>query len=105
MDEFFAGAIDSEEVSDDVAGAAQKPEGVHKHFLDIIYNQLEVDAYSCTLVASFGALSNTYDKIVPYQLMRDTLAKMLRDGKFTPKSGAELKYGVKYAVEAFNAAF
>jgi hypothetical protein len=68
-----------ETVMDEMAGAL--PE-VHKKFVDIIYNQLEVDPYSCTIVATYGALSNLTGKIVPYSVMRGTLDRMIRDGKF-----------------------
>lgn len=86
--------------SEEVAGGI--PE-VHKKFLDIIYNQLEVDPYACTVVATYGALSNLTGKIVPYQVMRDTLAKMAKDGKFRKGFGASLDDGTAYALADFNA--
>jgi len=101
-DEFFAGAIDSEEPQDDTAGSIGGVSGVHKKFLDIIYNQKNVDNYACTVVATYGALSNTTGIIIPYPVMIGTIARMRKDRTFRDKFGASLDDGTRYALEDFN---
>lgn len=101
--EIVGGATEDEGTEDDTAGASETPKGVHKQFLDIIYNQLECDPYACTVVATYGALSNTTGKIVPYSVMRATLKRMAIDGKFRHGFGASLEDGVTYALQDFNA--
>lgn len=64
------------------AGASQVPKGIRKKFVDVLYNQLEIDPYACTLVATFTALSNMTGKVVPYSVMRAALKKISDDGKF-----------------------
>lgn len=104
--EFVEGAIESEEESEDILlGTGEFEKGVWKVFNDVIYNQNEVDAYSCTVVATYTALSNLTGKTVPYSLMRRTLERMRLDGKFKDGVGAYLKDGVKYALEDWNATF
>lgn len=78
---------------------------IKKYFKDYLYNQLVVDSSSCTLVSTFTALSNKYDVEVPYEVMREALEAMRRDGKFTNGVGAYLKDGVDYALDAFNRKF
>jgi len=104
--EFVDGAIESEEESEDVLlGVGEVEKGVWKVFNDVIYNQNEVDAYSCTVVATYTALSNLTGKTVPYSLMNSTLSRMRKDGKFKDGVGAYLKDGVKYALEDWNEKF
>ena len=98
--EIYPGATEDEEETE--AGAQEVEKTVSKSFRDIIYSQNEIDPYSCTVVATYTALSNKTGKIVPYDLMRKTLARMEKDGKFRKGFGAKLSDGVKYALEDYN---
>lgn len=54
--EFTDGATDCE-VEEDL-GAQSVEKAVRKQFLDILYDQTNVNAYGCTVVATYTALSN-----------------------------------------------
>ena len=71
----------------------------------IKYNQLKVDPYSCTVVATYGCLSNMANKVVGYDTMIGTLDRMKKDGKFRSWSGAKLSDGMSYALSDFNAVY
>lgn len=101
--EIYPGATD-EETEDDL-GAQTVEKTVSKSFRDIIYDQTQVDPYSCTVVATYTAISNKTGKIVSYDLMRNTLERMENDGKFRKGFGAKLSDGVKYALEDYNREF
>lgn len=100
--EFVNGAVEEEVDKDEEVAGWDWEKGVFKMFNDIIYNQLEVNPYSCTVVATYTALSNLTGKSVPYSLMLATLERMRKDGKFTENVGAYLKDGVEYALADFN---
>lgn len=97
------GATDWEAEED--VWSVEVEKGIWKQFAWIEYNQTEVDAYSCTVVSTFTALSNLTWKTVDYALMRETLAKMEKAGKFRKGFWASLKNGVEYSVMEWNAKF
>ena len=97
------GALDEE--IEQPLGADEVPKGIRKCYNDFLYDQTQIDAYSCTVVATYTALSNLSEKAVPYSLMKKSLDRMAKDGKFKPGFGALLSDGVKYALEDFNAEF
>lgn len=98
-------AVDTEFFTwEDDAGAIVE-KGVRKQFKDALYNQLEVDPYSCTVVATATAITNLTGKIIPYSLMKKALDNMKKDGKFTSGYGAALRDWVNYMVMAFNEEF
>lgn len=73
------------------------------------YNQLKVDPYACTIVATYSALTDRMKDqngiitaTVPYSVMIGTLERMVKDGKFRHGFGANLADGVRYATEDFN---
>jgi hypothetical protein len=55
------------------------------------YDQLKVDPYACTIVATYSALTDRMKDengiitaTVPYEVMIKTLERMKNDGVFTP---------------------
>lgn len=101
--EIYAGAADEDAEAD--LGAQSVEKTVAKQFREILYDQTQVNAYGCTVVATYTALSNLTGKIVPYSVMRATISKMIKDGKFRNQFGAKLSDGVQYALEDFNREF
>ena len=87
------------------AGDQTVPAGIYKTGGDILLNQLEVDPCSCFLVACYGALADMTGNIPTPALMKQTLARLKADGKFTPWLGWQMTDGAQYACEDFNKAF
>ena len=76
--------------------------GVFKAFKEKKYNQINIDPYSCFLVAPFQAISNFTENDISYDLMKNTFDKLRKDSKFTPKVGGKISDGMEYAVRAYN---
>lgn len=102
-EDFPLGAVDEDTEAE--FGAQEVEKTVEKKFLDLIYDQTQVNPYGCTVVATYTALSNLTGKVVPYSVMRATVERMKKDGKFRDGFGAKLSDGVEYALADFNKEF
>lgn len=98
------GAIE-EKATDEVAGALEVPKVIIRAPMPeniIMYNQLNVDPYACTIVATFTAISNLlnvrFSYQISYQNMINVLNNMKADGKFTSKVGAYLQDAIDYSL-------
>lgn len=71
----------------------------------IMFNQLDINRYACTYVASLTALCNMTRKILPLQPMMDGFKEFAASGEFIEGVGAKVANGAKWAAKAFNAHF
>lgn len=92
-----------DEIAGGVDGEVEK--GVFKCFNNKLYNQKIVDAFSCTLVSAFTALSNGKNVDVPVELMQEAFKEYHDSGKFTPWVWGSLVNGAEFALKHFNRHF
>ena len=98
------GAIE-EKAIDEVAGSLEVPNVIIRAPMPeniIMYNQLNVDPYACTIVATFTAVSNLLNDRFAYKNMQVVLEKMDNAKKFTPKVGAYLEDAINFSLENIN---
>lgn len=88
----------------EVAGSGNDTveKGIFKVFQNIMYNQHQVDHYSCTLVSAFTALSNSKNVVIPLKVMLEAMDDFRKSGKFIPGVGAYLQDGAECALRHFN---
>lgn len=100
------GATDVE-ISNELAGSSIQPieRWIQKKFVDILYNQLEVNPYACTIVATATAISNLTWKVIPYSLMKDVWNKGVSEWWLKENYGGALNDAVHHMVEAYNTHF
>lgn len=88
---------------EEMAGSVEVSEkGVFKAFQNHMYNQLDVDPYSCTLVSAFTALANAKDKKAPVNIVQEAFKDYVASGKFKAGYGWSLADGAYYATKHFN---
>lgn len=101
--EEVGGAEEYSSTEEFAGGVVEK--GIQKKFVDILYNQLYVNPYACTIVATATAISNFTWKVIPYSLMKDVWKKGVKEGWMKEWYGGKLNDGVHYMVEAYNKSF
>jgi hypothetical protein len=83
-----------------VSGTVEK--GIFKVYNNINYNQKLVDAFSCTLVSAFTALSNSKNIVVPLEVIQEAFKEYASSGKFKAGFGGGLEDGAIFALKHFN---
>ena len=102
------GATDIEVNENEMMGWSNWKEiekGIQKKFVDILYNQLEVNPYACTIVACATGISNFTWNVIPYSLMKEIWNKWIKEGWMKENFGGGLDSAVHYMTEAYNKYF